>query len=291
VNFNNIKNISPGPNLGRRILAVCLCCAVLWISYVMLKKAGRDAVDTVDVVRIKRDGISARTMLTKNMVEKYALLKREFNQDMVAYRDFEKIDGNFTLHFMRGHTVVHYDQVTERKPLKNEWLYQLKPEYEILTVPYNYLECGGDILTPGDRIRVRISYDASEPQAFPIGAGASSFARNDTAVTEVLFDDIKVVDLLNARGHSIYEVYQEVLKLPEQKKQETLKSQNFLNNILPRSFVLEATSDQAERFARYGNKKNLNYTFSILSRQGNSDIVDGIVFMKEEVESWTEGKK
>ena len=35
------------------------------------------------------------------------------------------------------------------KGLKNEWLYELGEEQEVVTIPYNYLECGGDVLLPG----------------------------------------------------------------------------------------------------------------------------------------------
>lgn len=38
----------------------------------------------------------------------------------------------------------------------------MNEENEVLTLPYNFLEVGGDILMPGDRVRIRVSYEVEE---------------------------------------------------------------------------------------------------------------------------------
>jgi hypothetical protein len=291
MNFNNIKNISPGPSLGRRLAAVILCVGIILGAYHMLQKAGRDAKDTIEVVRIKRSGLQGKSVITRELIEKYGIIRREFNSDMIPYTEVEEVIGSYSLYTLRGNSVLHYDQITQQNPLKNNWLYTLESNLEVLTVPYSYLEAGGDILTPGDRIRVRASYEKGISETEGYGLITSPMNRSGQIITEVLFDDIKVVDLLNARGHSIYEVYQEVLQLTDTKKQDVLRSQNFLNSILPRSFVLEATPEQVHQYAQVSIQKNLKLTFTILSRKGNINIVDGIGMMKEEVESWTEEKE
>jgi hypothetical protein len=257
----------------------------------MLQKAGRDAKDTVDVVRIRRSGVQGKIQITREVVERYSIIRKEFSNDMIPYADVEEIIGAYALYTMRGNSVLHYDQVTKQNPLKNDWLYALDASTEVLTVPYSFLEAGGDILTPGDRIRVRASYEKGSGGADSYGLITSPVNRNGEIFTEILFEDIKVVDLLNARGHSIYEVYQEVLQLPDNKKQDVLRSQNFLNSILPRSFVLEATPHQVHQYAQASIQKNLKLTFTILSRKGNMEVVDGIGMIKEEVDSWTEERE
>ncbi len=270
MNFNNIKNISVGPSLFRRLLAVGLCVAVIFGSYNLLKRSGADAIDTIDVVRVRRNGLNARSVITKDNVERYALIRREFNDDMVKYDDLEDVLGNFTLYFIRGRTVLYHDQLTEQSPLKNEWLYDLGDGYEVLTVPYNYLECGGDILSPGDKIRVRATYESSDMQNDNLINSSSS--NRGSLETRTLFDEIEVIDLLNARGRSIYEVYREVSDLPDDQRQEEMKSNDFLTDILPRSFVLKATKSQVDEYARVSGRRDLKLTFTILNREGGENI-------------------
>ena len=270
MNFNNIKNISAGPSFFRRLLAVGLCVAVIFGSYNLLKRSGADAIDTIDVVRVRRNGLNARSVIAKDNVERYSLIRREFNDDMVKYEDLGDVLGNFTLYFIRGRTVLYHDQLTEKSPLKNEWLYDLGDQYEVLTVPYNYLECGGDILSPGDNIRVRATYESSGIQNDNLINSPSS--NRGSLETRILFDEIEVIDLLNARGRSIYEVYREVSDLPDDQRQEEMKSNDFLSDILPRSFVLKATKSQVDEYARFSGRRDLKLTFTILNREGGENI-------------------
>lgn len=291
MNVNSIKEIRPGRQFPKRILAVLLSITVIAGAFVALDRAGKAATDTVNVVRVKNaGGIPSKSVITKGDLEIYPIIKKEFKEDMVT--SIDEAANKYSLYFLRGKTVLYKDQLSTEKPLKNEWMYELDKANEVLTIPYNYLECGGDILTPGDVVRIRAAYDDIQSEAASGDRYIPGLGGRDRLVRkmETLFDSIAVRDLLNAKGHSIYEVYKEVLKLSEDKKQEVMKSRDFLDNILPRSLVLEGTKEQADKFAMYKNKKEISFTITMLSRQGNTKIMDQLPTVAKEIESWISEK-
>ncbi|MCX7842377.1 MAG: flagellar biosynthesis protein FlgA [Clostridia bacterium] len=272
---NSIKDIRPGSHLPRKLFAIFISLLVITGAFIVLNNASKAASDTVNVVRVKRsDGIPAKTVITKEDVEVYPIISREYSKDMVT--SIDDVTNKYSLYYLRDKTVLHLDQVSNEKPLKNEWLYELDKDSEVLTIPYSYLECAGDILTPGDIVRIRVAYDEEEKDT-----GDKTGRKVGT-----LFESITVKDLLNSKGHSIYEVYKEVLKLSEAKKQEVMKSRDFLENILPKSLVLEGTSAQVDKYAKYKNKRDISFTITILSRKGNTNIMDQLPTVAKEIESW-----
>jgi hypothetical protein len=294
MNISNIRNIKPGNKFYKKVLAVVLSLLVISFSYVLLNNVGKAARDTVDVIRVKlEDGLPAKTMITADMLEKYAIIRKEFNEDMMTYDHLNEVINKYSLYYMRKKAILFKDQITDVKPVNNAWLYALEPSKEVLTLPYDYLKCGGDILKPGDKIRVRITYESNTPtnesdSAFNIaGSDRSSKVKN----AAVLFDSIVVKDLLNASGHSIYEVYKEVQKLSEEKRQTAMSSDGFIRNIQPRSLVLEATYEQVQQFAKYKDNDNNLFTITILSRMGNANILDQLPTVEKEVAAWGTAEK
>lgn len=284
--INNLKNISAGPRFFTKLLVVLLSISTIVFSYYILEKASKDAINTVDVVRIKApDGIYEGVMIDESMVQKYKLIKKEFTDDMVTYDKVDEVINKYSLYYLRDKSIIYTNQYTKDRPLRNEWVYDIPQDSEILTLPYNYLECAGDILTPGDNIRIRIAYDEDANQ---VNDSAMFVNRKGGIVrkTEVLFESLKVRDLLNSKGHSIYEVYKEVMKLPHEEKQEVLKSKDFLLNILPRSLVLEGTREQINKYSLYSNKKDSTFTITLLGREEKSTIFDQIPTVEKEIESW-----
>jgi len=103
----------------------------------------------------------------------------------------------------------------------------LEENYEVLTIKYDYLECGGSILRPGDLVRVRVTYTEEIPSSDGMMYGGSKKVKK----TEILFDSIRVKDLINSSGRSIYEVLKEVFKLSEKDRREVMKSRDFMQSI------------------------------------------------------------
>ena len=92
---------------------------------------------------------------------------------------------------------------------------------------------------------------------------------------------------MNSDSHSIYEIYKEVAKLPEDRKQAVMKTDSFIKSILPKALILEATPQQVNTYSLMkGNDAQLVIT--ILSRNGSKIILDDLSTLQSEVETWIE---
>lgn len=280
-----VRNIKPNRNMVKRIAAVVASLAIIAVSSVIITNADRDAKNTVEVLRVKnKEGLNAQQEIKKDDIEKYKVIAREYTKDMVLGEKSDEVVGMYVKNYSRKGMILFADQLLEEKPLKNEWLYQLGTETEVVTIPYNYLECGGDILTPGDRVRIRVSYEAS-------GGGFPDVSGEKVKVTAVLFDSIIVKDMLNSSGHSIYEVYKEVLKMETDKRQQVMQSEDFIKNIQPRALLLEGDRTQIDNYARYKGVDAQSFLVTILSRKNSTIVLDELPTLEKEVESWIQESK
>lgn len=294
MDINSLKNIKPGSNLPKKIIAVLVSFLVVIASFSYLNSVNSDAKEFMEIVTIKpNEGIPAKTLITESLIKKGKILKTDFKDGMVTYDKVEEILKKYSAYFLRYDTPLYFDQLTDTIPLKHDWLYNLSKESEALTIPYDYDKCGGDVLVPGDYVRVRVTYeDAKLSTEQEIGheqyANATSTGKK-SYTTEILFDRILVKDMLNSKGHSIYEVYKEVLKLGEEEKQAAMTSKDFMQSVLAKSLVFEATPEQVDKYT----KSNLHgtFTFTILSRIGNGNLIEQLPTVEKEIETWITNNK
>ena len=294
MNLSTVKSVAPNKNLFKKIAALIFSIVVISGSFVVISNANREATDTVEVLRVKPvGGIAAFVVLTQEHVEKYRVIKKEYKEDMILAKDMPSVLNKLTKYYLREDSILYKDQLMDEKPLKHEWLYKLDEEKEVLTLPYNYLECGGDILVPGDRVRIRVSYEAEKDAVVEDNNPNAVYTQNKdkTIKTEVLFDSIVIKDMLNSNSRSIYEVYKEVTKLSEDKKQEVMKSESFLKNIQPKALLLEGTREQINNYAKYKGFEGKSFLITILSRANSQTVIDQLPTLEKEVESWIENKK
>ena len=299
------SKMTSGRNLFKKIFAVLLSIGVFAGSYHFISIISADFKETEEVLRIKaKEGLPSEKVITIDDVERYKIIRKEYTSDMVRSEDLEEVLEKFTTNNLRHGAILHYDEYSTEKTPKNVWTYpDYNPEIadkEILIIPFNYLESGGDILTPGDKVRIRVKYEAEkdteedyeeyygdDPYYTPTYTPAK---KEKIEVTEILFDSIVVADMLNSKGHSIYEVYREVLRYPESERQKLLKSKDFMNNIVPKSLALAATPEDVNRYMQYkSNSKGILIT--LLPRDRNSTILDQLPTLEKEIEVWLDNQK
>lgn len=277
-------------NMVKKVSAVLLSIIIIFFTFVFLRNADKAARDTVSVVRVKNSGLTAYTILTKDNVEEYPLIKKEFvdgDKGMILYEDVENIYGMLSAYYIRGNTVLYKDQLIAERPLRNQWLYEMPNDMEALTIPYSYTEAGGDILMPGDTIRIRVTYETEELPSESYDDDASYFNSGRKQMkTEIIFDSIVVTDMINSSSRSIYEIYKEVLKLDEVKREEVMKSSAFQNNIRPRALILSGTKEQADMYSKYKIIGSGNFLITILSRANSDVVLDQISTLESEVKGW-----
>ncbi|WMT42031.1 hypothetical protein RE628_06235 [Paenibacillus sp. D2_2] len=290
MDLKTVKSVSPNRKLFKKILALSLSILIIIVSFVALNNANQAAKDTVEVLRIDQSGgIPAYVAITEKQIKKYSIIRKEYSEDMILAEDKDSIVDKFTKYYLRNDSILYKDQFMDEKPQQNEWLYEMEDEHEVLTLPYNFLEAGGDILMPGDRVRIRVSYEQQE-DASSGNPNVGYSSRGSKMRTEILFGSIEIRDMLNSSSHSIYEVYKEVLKLSEDKRQEVMKSNDFLKSIQPKSLLLEGTKEQIDNFAKYNGYEGKKYLITILSRKNSQVILDQLPTLQREVESWIKPK-
>lgn len=278
--MKNIKLTKTSSGPLKSIITYALAVVALFFAYTMLQKASADIQNTVGVLRVKyKEGLPAYTNINEDnidsSIEVYKLTAKEYREDMLLAEDIGAIKGSYTLYYLRNKDIITKDSLTYTRPLKNEWLYVMEEGLEALTLSYNYMEAGGDILTPGDKIKVRASFDLEEYDE-------ETGTYNNVRKTEEVFNTIQVQDLLNNSGHSVYEVYKELSSMTGVKRRESMQDRNFLQSILPKSLILVGTPEQALNYAEYKDRDGLVWTITILSRQGNSEVADQLSYIKDE---------
>lgn len=289
MDLSGLKSTTPNKHFFRKVMAVLFSLVVIVVSYMFISNAGKDANDQVEILRVKvSDGIPAYVVLSEQNVETYNIIRTEYTADMILAEDFDSIKDKLTKYYIRKNSPLYKDQIIDEKPQKNEWLYHVDEANEVLTLPYNFLEVGGDILVPGDRVRIRVSYEEEVNEAADSSNPYASGSSKNVKKTEVLFDSIVIKDMLNSKSHSIYEVYKEVQRLNEDKKQEVMKSEEFLANIQPRALLLEGTGEQINNYSKYKGLSGESILITILSRENSTIILDQLPTLEKEVESWIE---
>lgn len=290
MDISSLKHIKPGSNMPKKIAAILVSILVVFASFSYLNSVNNDAKEFVEIVVVKpKEGIPAKKLITEDLIKKGKILKTDFREGMITYEKVDEIKNKYSVYFLRYDTPLYYDQLTEAIPLKHDWLYELPKESEVLTVPYDYDKCGGDILAPGDYVRVRVTYEDANPVSeadLDFGPYFSTAAvGKKNYVTEILFDRILVKDMLNSKGQSISEIYKEVSRLGKDERQAVMASKEFMQNVQAKALVFEATPEQVDRYT----KSNIHgtFTFTILSRMDNPNLIENFPAVDKEVKEWT----
>ena len=296
------KGLSGGKRIAAKIITVAISMLALFLTFLYLSKVDSAARDTVSIVRVK-SGVPAYSIITKDDIEKYDLIRKEFtDKEMILYEDVEnEVYGKYSAYFIRGKTILYKDQLIDEKPIRNEWLYSLSNDEEVVTIPYRYSEAGGDILLPGDSIRIRVTYEAEAPtqnnennyeEDYNPNYYSSRSNNSKITKTDTLFDSIIVKDMLNSNGRSVYELYKEVMRLDEKQRDSVMRSKEFLSSIKPTALLLAGTDEDMERYATFKATVNSsNFLITILSRTSSTIGLDSLPTLETEVRSWIDRGK
>jgi len=287
---------SNGKKIVLKLVTVGLSVLALAAALIYLQNANNAALDTVSIARLKKD-LPAGAAISIDDVERYALIKAEHDQDnMILYEDAEEVSeillDKYTSYYLRGGTPLYKDQLTEKRLPRDMILETLAEGYELTTVPYDYMEAGGNILLPGDMIRMRVSYEVETiPQnEYDYDSGSYYQWTKKVIRTDTVFDSIAVVDMLNSNGYSIYNIYLEVMRLSEKERQEILKSKDFLSSVKPKALELALTPEEVELFNSYKvSAGNGSFLITILGRGGNEIDFNAFTTIETEVRSWLDG--
>ena len=151
---------------------------------------------------------------------------------------------------------------------------------ELLNIQLN-TEDFGDMVVPGDTINIRcayeeVNYDLPTEEAYQLAINSGT---NISAVTttkiEPLFKEVAVLDMLNAEGASIFDIYYDYISMTKAEQNACLQNSDFLESVKPEKILLEVTAEEADNYMRI-SMKDPTYLITLLPRTGSNSIIDSL---------------
>lgn len=252
-----------------------------WSSY-QLKQS-------VDIVKLKtsvpQDGV-----ITQDIMVKDSMLKSEYEKQgvyelsdgtkkraIVLWDDRERIKLAYASYYVRQGTPLYWDALSKETPKKYSYLYKM--DGELLKIKVDAKEFGR-MLVPGDKINVRTTYTENEyvlpnEQDFMLQQQMGIQPETNVTKTEKLFNSVVVLDLLNSKGESIFDIYYRLLALPKQQQTELMKDDEFMNTVQPIEVLVNVTPEEADRYMEVTNK-SAKFMMTLLPRSSGSLITEAL---------------
>lgn len=269
--------------------------ALLVFAFIGLQLDNRQYKQTVKVVTLKEE--IGNSVITEKDIQPYTLLKADYKEGMVLWEDREeKVIGKYPSMQIRRNLPLYEDMLMNEQKVRYEYLYELAPDEELLTFPYEHVKAAGRIPRPGDRFRIRGSYKLSDRELQLLNqgklpqdskpAGTQDIKDEDGNVviksysddwdiingdvrTKLIFDVVTVKDMLNRDGDSIYEILNDLYALPKDQQEKKLADESFRDSLTPESLLLVVKANQVSRYVEFSSNTDAVYTLTVLSRDKN----------------------
>lgn len=289
-----------------RVIGVFIALATIVFVCVVTSISASENKKVVSVVRLK-DNVSANSMITEDMIEEYDMYYKEFEQygvvnfsdgtkkkSVVTWEDRDSIVGNrYAAYYLRGGTVLFWDQTVREQTKKNSYLYSM--DGELLNIKMN-TEDFGDMVVPGDTLNIRARYQKvncdlpTEEQYKLTTEEGGTVQAVTTPVTEMLFSEVTVLDMLNSEGNSIFDIYYDYISKSKEEQAALLADSEFLTSVEPDTILLEVTAEEADRFMEI-EANDAEYLMTLLPRTGSSSIIDSLAEIQSALNGTTKSNK
>lgn len=288
-----------------RVFGVLIAIATVVAVCILTLITSSENRKTVSVVRLK-DSVSANAMITEDMLEEYEMYYKEFEQygvieqtdgskrkAVVTWEDRDQVIGNrYSAYYLRGGTVLFWDQTVKEQTKKNSYLYSM--DGELLNIKMDTQDFG-DMVVPGDALNIRVryvktSYDLPSEEQFKLAVDTSSdITAVDTTVSEMLFSEVTVLDMLNSSGNSIFDIYYDYISKSKSQQAALREDEGFLESVTPSTILLEVTAEEADRFMEV-SAYSAEYLMTLLPRTGSSSIIDSLAEIQSALNGTTNKK-
>ncbi len=289
-----------------RVIGVFIALATIVFVCVVTSISASENKKVVSVVRLK-DNVSANSMITEDMIEEYDMYYKEFEQygvvnfsdgtkkkSVVTWEDRDSIVGNrYAAYYLRGGTVLFWDQTVKEQTKKNSYLYSM--DGELLNIKMN-TDDFGDMVVPGDTLNIRaryqkVNYDLPTEEQYKLTTEEGGTVQAvTTPVTEMLFSEVTVLDMLNSEGNSIFDIYYDYISKSKEEQATLLADSEFLTSVEPDTILLEVTAEEADRFMEI-EANDAEYLMTLLPRTGSSSIIDSLAEIQSALNGTTKTNK
>ena len=291
----NIKANNASRSKNRLMGIIIPACVVVFIC-IMTAISSAETKKTITVVRIKSDTpIAANALITDDMLEAYDMYYKEFQQygtmkfsdgstrsTIVRWNDKDLVVGKrYGAYYMRGGTVLFWDSTIADQTRKNSYLYSMSGE--LLNIQMTTTQDFGDMVVPGDTLNVRATYTTTiynlpTEQEYKLNASSGGTASSDgveITKTDSLFSEVTILDMLNASGNSIFDIYYQYIAATKAEQQAMLQDDGFLESVKPASILVECTAEEVEHYMKL-QAAGASYQMTLLPRTSSSSITDSL---------------
>lgn len=271
----------------------------------------------ISVVRLKAD-LRAGDILSEKDIEQFQMLQTEYDrlgtvtfkvegkaiskQIIIPWDNRNKVVGKYMSNTTQAGQYITERHVTEKTVIRNMWLANVEPGKEIYTLPFQSSGVDTKLLFPGSHLRVRViskveteetdkvteTTGSEEQQSLGennMNVGAGGDASGKENVVELVFSDLVAVDMLNASGESIFDIYTALLKIPLEERIAYLEttiendtSKSFQTRVNPAALVFALSEEQATQMAQFENVTGYTIKYTILATEDeNGDLTNSFV--------------
>lgn len=255
--------------------------------------SSRKLNDFVDVVKIK-NAIPQEGIILSDNIYKDQMYMNEFQKQgvitladgtkkrsIILWEDRNQIVGSYASYYIRESSPIHWDAISKEIPKKFSYLYRMEGELLKLDIAGNQF---GELLVPGDKINVRASFTEKN---YVLPTEASFMAQmqmgqqtQSTVLKQIkLFNNAPIIDILNGRGESIFNLYYKIMSLPRQEQYRIINSKDFAESVKPVQVLLSLTPEEVDAYMAIQDKSP-TLLMTLLPRSGSS-IVDVVNELKE----------
>lgn len=290
----NIKANNASRSKNRLMGIIIAACVVVFIC-IMTAISSAETKKTITVVRIKSDTpIAANALITDDMLEAYDMYYKEFQQygtmkfsdgstrsTIVRWNDKDLVVGKrYGAYYMRGGTVLFWDSTISDQTRKNSYLYSMSGE--LLNIQMTTTQDFGDMVVPGDTLNVRATYTTTiynlpTEQEYKLNASGGNASTDGVEITKTdsLFSEVTILDMLNASGNSIFDIYYQYIAATKAEQQTMLQDDDFLESVKPASILVECTAEEVEHYMKL-QAAGASYQMTLLPRTSSSSITDSL---------------
>lgn len=274
--FDNIEEgkLKKRNNKMRGLVYYGVIIGLLIITFIGLQAHASSYKKEVKVVSLKKE--IGNSIITDKNIKALSIAERSMNKDMILWKDREFVVNKYPTTPIRRDTPVYKDMVTDEQIVRYKYLYELKPNEEALTFKYNKDEAGGRIPQPGDRFRIRGSYEVEDDERISLTnegvLGATGESETDKDIikgkirVKTVFDVATVHDMLNSDGESIYEIIEDTKSLTPEEQDKLRVNEEYKKRITSESLILIVESSQVEKYVELQANGRAVYTLTLLSR-------------------------
>jgi hypothetical protein len=286
-----------GLKFSQQMIVISLLVATIIIVLIMNWLSSTALRDTVDIV-VLRSSVPKDGIITQANLERRTMVRAEFEKfgfitlangsrlrSVATWEDRGSILNTFAAYFLREGTPIYWDSLTREAPRRNSYLYQMDGELLRLDISAGIF---GELIVPGDRLNIRVTYTERD---FRLPTEEEYYSRSMNAFggfnfggmqqvgtierQEMLFNEVRVLDMLNGQGESVFDIYYNLISLPRNQQLAMIESDEFKQRVKPTTILLAVTTEEADRYMHIMSKSP-TFMVTMLPRSGSNVILESL---------------